>query len=347
MKHVLTLVAVSTLALAACSEESTQTPAEPNNPVVPTPNPLDVIPDDDPVPVTPDPINPTPVDPTPVDPGPVEPTPVDPAPVVPTPVNPTPVNPDPINPTPVTPPDSPDEPSGDVSGLINGADVNSAQDFWYCADSASQDPMLLVILGDGQALIGDGSQSELLSWENTGPYVNLYYQNQFYGQLDEILISADQQDFSAVYTIYDGSTGDLSCTRVELEDGSDTDGSDDSDQPVSPVDDDVPTGDSSDLLNTVVNGEIADLWYCQSSYGNELGLLFLSGSAGVLVDTTHYPDGIEHRWSLQGDELSLTLTDGNLVSLSGLLIEPDYLYVDTLILNGADSGAIECIREQL
>lgn len=334
MKSMLAMCVLSTFVLSACVEESAPPVTPQNDPVTPVINPEPLVPQ----PVVPEPVTPEPVVYEPVVPQPVVPEPVTPQPIIPQPVTPTPVivEPEPVGPEPVAP--------GSVGeALINGANLQSINSFWYCDDSSGVDsPIEFSFFADGHVFLAGEDLVEIMDWEVEGLSVNLFYQSQFLVQLNDFEWSADSQQFTSTYAFYEGSTGSLDCKKVFFEDESPA-----IDSKLYQV---IESGDKreseqSNILNSLKGDEFADQWVCQSASGDELRFTFGGEYRGTVQEAGRYPEGLEFVWSLDDDDLLMTLLDGNEIRASNVVTGADYLDSDSLMLNGGDAGAMACEKE--
>ena len=232
--------------------------------------------------------------------------------------------------------------AGTVSAaLINGNDLQSIDSFWSCQDPSDPGvPTELAFFSSGQMILVEGDVEEYMEWELEGGAVNLFLDSQFFVKLSDFRWSAGNQQFASVYAFYDGSSGNLNCEKMFLSD-------DAPDESTNPGGGDVSPGEQAYILNSVQNGELADMWACETSSGDSLWFAFLAEGQGGLLEENYYPDGIDFTWNFRGDDVVMTLVDGNQAQLSNVVVDSYYLDSDSLVMNGGQVGSLACDRESI
>lgn len=327
MKKLTTLFALSALALTACTESGTGQ----SNTVQDMPqqqgageNPFEVS-DTDPD---------RPSEDTPITDPPVIGAADDQPPIIDPPV---------IDPPIVEPPEIlSDPPSGHSGELLNGNNLDSANSVWICSDTgavSADEVVILAFFDDGSGIIGDVDTFEVVSWATSGPYIELYFNGQFLGQLDNVSVSVSADTFNASYVQPDGTSGVLDCQLAELsdvDDGTDVDGS---------------TGDtgagtdstvSGMLINDISGNSLNTVWSCGLADGSSMAIFFIvDGNGGLASD--QYPDGISMTWSSSSQGVSMNLDDGNQIIFSTpQFSDSDYFQVENVNILGVDVTGMDC-----
>ncbi|MFK7996279.1 MAG: hypothetical protein AB8B87_19225 [Granulosicoccus sp.] len=344
MKKITSLIVLSTLFVAGCSEDDAinSNPTQ-NDPVLQTPT-----------------VNPFEPVSTPVAPN--VPVVANDAPVTNPPVQQPPVTQQPNVPAMTPPVSTPVTVNPNSNGIVNGSSEATASSIWVCDDigvGAEGDVLVMAFFGDGNGLLSDGSDTFLTTWTSSGPYVELTINGQYFARFDNIAIGASSATLTMTYVLTDGSSGALDCERANL-DGSSGGGSSSgvNDTPISvtpepPANGDTPDGfqttpaSQSPLVNMVVGEDINDAWACLLYDGTEMALIFMAAGQGGLVSQT-YSEGILMSWAIGTQGVTVSLADGNqLVFSSPQFSGSDYFQVDTVNYLGRDIPGMACQRETL
>lgn len=333
MKNLTTLFALSALALTACSEGGTnqntaqdtpqqQDPVE--NPFVTTATDTDQPSEDSPV------SNPPITEPE-----------VDQPPVIQPPVS----APE-IDESPQIQPEPPTENlnSGD---FLNGSSADSASSIWVCNDSglaSAEEVSILAFFGDGDGIVGDAETFELISWTTNGAYIELYFEGQYIGQLDNVSASVSAGTLDASYVLVNGASGVLDCQLVDLDDSvgiGDMEGDTFDD---SSTTDTGGTGSTSSgtLINDISGDNLNTAWACELGDGSQIGVFFLAQGAGGLV-SNEYPDGISMTWTNSSQGVSMSLSDGNQLTFSAPQFSgDDFFQVENVNIQGMNVAGMDC-----
>jgi hypothetical protein len=326
MKKLIPLFALASLALTACTENSTSGAPTLDNGLITQPNPLAVVQDDGQNNAPQTPGGTTAIQIAGQTPG----------------QNPTPtLTPD----IPTLIPSAPDVsvvPGSQTdnsleSALSNGTSAVNSTGYWACDEQTEAGTTNIAFYADGNGLLSDATGSVAMSWAYDGFAMDLTIANEFYAQLTNVELAESRQAFSADYVLYEGTTGVLSCvlnadtTQTNIPDTG-------SELPAQPS----SAGGQTLLINSLSGGEAQDVWLCSTSDNSELVLFFLADGSGALVNNNDYPEGIVFEWSIDTQDLVMTLSDGNQVQIDSPNIEQGVFSSDTVLINGSFTESIAC-----
>lgn len=336
MYKLTSLIALSTLALTGCLEQdpTATTVAMPPQQVSPLVSPF--------TPVSNPPAgqpNDAPVAQPPVSQPPVAQLPVAVPPVVQPPIAQSPVS-------------GPDSGNVNINAIVNGPSERLASSVWTCTESApgsvDGEVSLFVFFGDGNGYVGDEEESLPITWISTGAYIEIYANDQYLAQFDNVAVNASAGTLAFTYISFDGESGSLRCTLGDTDSSGGGTGS----QP--PVDMNAPTGggvsrpaptvptSQDSLINTFVGEDLQNAWVCELADGSPAVLFFIDQGVGGIVNST-YLDGITMRWSSSAQGVTMDLEDGNTVTLSSLMFSGgDFFQVDNVNYQGSDIPGMSC-----
>lgn len=341
MKKLTTLFALSALALTACTESGTgqsstatvmpQQQGESENPFdvteTDTDRPSEDIPITDPPVIVAEDDQPPIIDPPVIDPPVIDPPIVEPPEIL------------------------SDPPSGQSGELLNGNDLDSANSIWICSDTgadSADEVVVLAFFGDGSGIIGDGETFEVISWITNGPYIELYFNGQFLGQLDNVSVSVSADTFNASYVQPDGASGVLDCQLTELPDvdeGADVGGT------TGGSTGDTGAGSESTvsgmLINDFSDNNLNTAWSCGLADDSSMAMFFLADGIGGL-SSDQYPDGISMTWSSSSQGVSMSLDDGNQIIFSTpQFSDSDFFQAENVNIQGANVAGMDCQLVQI
>lgn len=325
MKHVTTLIALSVLALAGCSEDGSSGTTAQNTATqeAPATNPFEPAPE-----------NTTSDTSTASNDAPVSNEPDQQAPTTQTTGGAGGTS----NPTGST--------SVDTVGILNGSSSASIQSAWRCIVPGAVDDDVVIALAffaDNTGVYADGVDTFITTWVSNGPFLELTAEGQFFAQLDNVVVNAPAGTLRFTFVLTDGRSGSLNCDLVNLEEGS---GGSTTQADPDPMTSPVNGGGSGQgsLINTITGGELDTFWQCQLGDGSQAALIFLDGGVGALITAT-YPDGITMAWAANSQGLSIVLEDGNQIATSAVRFTgTDDFQVDTVNFQGTTISGMACTR---
>ncbi len=228
--------------------------------------------------------------------------------------------------------------SNDLSAvLINGANATSANSYWSCKEQTEIGAISMAFFANGSGEINDSLNSADITWALDGPYMDININADFYAQLSDFDVSTSGLNFEVNYVVYDGTVGALACDLVSSEADATTN------SPAVPGQ--VTASSGGDLLiNTLSDGVLQDIWICHTADGDSVAVFFDNDGSGMLSNNSDYPEGITLNWTMNSQAIELVLADGNQVQLISPVISQDYFQADTVIVNGSSSGHFDCER---